>query len=172
MKSRIVILLSVTLAVLVLGMGVAPKAMPTSPDVALANQFYYMYSVPFVCGYSYEYCQDGVKSADYATLIEIHNNSLVNPQPVQWKVTRSLPQPIKRTGFKTWDIPFNASRAIRCENIMARLGMSCAQGEYATGFVVILSISPLDVYVMYTNTYSAGGGSIDVEEIDYYYIGP
>lgn len=174
MRRRIAILISATLAVLVLVMGLVPGAMPTEEALAVVNGPAYMYSVPFVCGYATDDCTEGVKPGNYATLINIHN-VYDYPVTIYWKVTRSLPMPLKRTGFWTMGIPWNASKAIQCDLILSRLGMNCQQSQYATGFVVIESYEPLSVYATYTTHLigeGAAGISIDTEEIGYWYFEP
>jgi len=171
MKSRIVIALSVTLAVVVLAMAVLPTAMPTSP-VRAATVTRYEYAVPYHCGWagSDEY---GVKPGNYATTINVHNPN-VGTATVLWKVVRTYPTPATKTSFNSLNIQNDQGKVWRCTNIWNRLNMQ--PGSYVTGFVVLHSFNqPLDVYATYTNEYydwdPGMGGigiglSIDVEHIE------
>jgi len=167
MKSRIVIALSVTLAALLLVVGVAPKMMPTSPVLAQPN-YVYRYSVPFVCGFALNELE-GVKPANYATTVNLHN-----PQDwmafVKWKVVRVFPN-LKVSPF-TGDIWVDPDQAlcIRCKQICTKLNMAFPPPKYITGYVVIYSDEALDVTGVYTTEYEGGMGagiSIDVETYDY-----
>jgi len=161
MKNRIVILLSVTLAVLLLVVGVAPTAMPTSP--ALAQQTGYEYVVPFVCGWTTDLL-DSVNPGNYATTVNVHNP---NPSTVSitWKVVRVWPLHVLRCDFAGLDIKADAGRAFRCKNICNRLGIPHWPPPYFTGFVVIKCYEELDVYAVYTVQYDLGETSIAVEHI-------
>jgi len=152
----------------VLAMGVIPNVMPTSP--VLAQYTLYEYAVPYHCGYCYdEY--DGVKEANYATTVNVHNP---NPSTVtvQWKVVRTYPTPATKTSFNSLNIRYDQGQVFRCTNIWNRLGMG--SGTYVTGFLVIrCQDHPLDVYATYTTKewwYAAEGvgigQSIDVEHIE------
>jgi len=161
MKSRIVIALSVTLAALLLLVGVVPNAMPTSP--VLAQIYDYQYVVPFTCGTAVDE-KEGVKPANYATTVNAHNPQLCEAY-IQWKVVRAFPSP-RVSDFVQTVIENDQTLCIRCKQIYNRLCMTWPPPKYVTGFVVIQSDEALDVYGVYTCedqvNYSV---SVDVERI-------
>jgi hypothetical protein len=162
MKSRRFIPLAVTLvALLLLVAVVVPKEM-VKPAQAVGISYYY--SVKFVCG---EPASDkaGVKVANYATSVNIHN-----PQSytvfAQWKVLKLFPTPKQLTAYS--DLTFNSDMGLdlRSLNILKRLGMSFPPATFVTGFLVIRSSAPLDVFAVYTmETADESGCSIDIERI-------
>jgi len=166
MKSRIVILLSVTLAALLLVVGVVPKAMPTSP--VLAQIIYdYQYVVPFTCGTAVDE-KEGVKPANYCTTVTIHNPQWCSAV-IQWKVAKAFPNPMRISGFIVTSLAPDFTLCIRCKQICPKLGMAFPPPRYITGFVVIQSDEALDVYGVYTAAVVGAQGteevSVDLEHI-------
>jgi len=135
----------------------------------------YRYTVPFVCGTAMDE-KEGVKPANYATTISIHNPQDIFAY-VQWKAVRVYPSNYV-SGFKSVPtISADGGITIRCLQICKRVGMGWPTSSYCTGFVVIYSDEELDVTGVYTSEEAGGTGlglSIDVQQFWYnawYYNG-
>ena len=128
----------------------------------------YQYSVKFVCGCAGDDCKCGpVAPGKYFTAINIHNPSdkLVK---FRKKVAVALPgeQPGHVSKFTSNALGGDEALEIDCPDIYRLAGLP--KGCFLKGFLVIQSLTELDVVAVYT----AAGADGHVETLDVEYIEP
>ena len=162
---RTVPVLGTMLFVLVLCLGgcLSPRQMAQSASSGQdsATRVTWRYPVKFVCGDPSPGqgpdVQFPLTRGRYHTAINVHNPSLDRPVSFVKKVAVASASPYaggQRPGtitpFVQAELPANAAFEIDCPEIASVTGLSIGAGNYIMGFVVILSLSELDVVAVYT----------------------
>lgn len=137
-----------------------PPSVPPPPPTPA-----YTYSVKFIWGQAVSE-KEGVKPANYATTVNVHNPSTQAVTLYKKAVVahREWEKWSKISDFEKVELQPDDALEIDGVDICRLLGIAFPPVAFVTGFVVIQSPVPLDVVAVYTGS-SKVGMSLDVEYI-------